>query len=139
VNSNSIRLLPLRRGEVLRSGTLGATPIALAYEERTPHNPGIRFPSLLIDDILLVLNDAAGFAFVVYADDFIAEFEFSAGGGGREGLEESHEALAVEDAAGIELRHAGDWDGALGGVEVDYFLGCVLECCGKLGGKCEVG
>jgi hypothetical protein len=40
--------------------------------------------------------------------------------------------LAVEDAAGIEFGDAGDGDGALGGIEVDYFLGCMLEGCGVL-------
>jgi hypothetical protein len=76
----------------------------------------------------LCFNYTAGFSFVVDANDFGAELEGSACGGGREWFEEGHYPLAVEDAAGVEF---GDtWDGgcALGGIEVNYFLGCMLEC-----------
>jgi hypothetical protein len=40
--------------------------------------------------------------------------------------------LAVEDAAGVKFWDARDGGFGLGGVEVDYFLGCVFECCGWL-------
>ena len=36
--------------------------------------------------------------------------------------------MTVEDAAGVEFGYAGDGDGGLGGVEIDYFLGGFLEC-----------
>ena len=134
MNSNSIRFLPLRRREVLRSRTFRATPIALANEERTPHNPGIRLPSLFINDILLILNDGTGLALVIDADDFVVELEFSTGGGGRERLEKGYPALAIKDTAGVEFWDTGNGDCTLGGIEVDYFLCCVLECCGELGG-----
>jgi hypothetical protein len=134
MDRNSI-WFPLGWWEVLRRRALRTTPIALSHKERTPHNPSIALPGLLINNILLVLDDGTSLAFVVDADDFVAELELAAGGGGREGLEEGDFALAVEDAAGVEFWDIGDGDGVLGGVEVDYFLGCVLECLGMLDGS----
>ena len=132
MNSNSIRLLSRRRREILRRRPLGASPVTLSHKERTPHNTSIRFPRLFINDVLLVLNNGTSLALVVDTHDFVAELEFAAGGGGREGLQGGHASLAVEDAAGIEFGDAGDGDGTLGGVEINYFLGCMLEGCGVL-------
>lgn len=52
----------------------------------------------------------------------------AAGAGRGERLQESHRALAVKDAFCVESGDAGDGDCALGGVEIDYFLGGGFEC-----------
>jgi hypothetical protein len=57
----------------------------------------------------LCFNYTARFSFVVDTDDFGAELEGAACGGGREWFEEGHYTLAVEDAAVVEFGDA--WDG----------------------------
>jgi hypothetical protein len=76
-----IRLLPLRRRKVLRGRPLRTPPIALADEKRTPYGPRIDLSAVLLHQILLRLDDAAGFAFVIDANDFAADLERLAGGG----------------------------------------------------------
>jgi hypothetical protein len=59
----------------------------------------------------------------------LAQLERAAFGGRRDRFEEGHGTLAVDDALGVELGHAGDAGiaGGLRGVEVDYFLRGFLE------------
>jgi hypothetical protein len=52
----------------------------------------------------------------------LAELELAAGRRDGQGLEELDLALAVDDAAGVEVGDAGDLGLFLGGVEVDDFL-----------------
>lgn len=77
----------------------------------------------------MCLHYGSGLAFVVYAENFLAELERAAFGSCGDGFEESHGAFAVDYAFGVEFGHAGDAciAGGLGGVEVDYFLGGFLE------------
>lgn len=124
----NIRLLPLWRREVLRRRPFGTSPVSLSNKKRTPNSCRIALARLLIHDVLLGLDDRARLALVVDADDFAAQLEGAAGGGGGEGLQEGHETLPVDDAAGVEFGDAGDGGAALRGVEVDYFLRGVLEC-----------
>jgi hypothetical protein len=81
VAHHRIRLSPLGRREVLRRWSLRTPPIALAHEKRTPYRPRIDFSAVLLNQILLRLDDAAGFAFVVDANDLAADLERLAGRG----------------------------------------------------------
>lgn len=72
-----------------------------------------------VDERLFRFDDGAGLALVVDAEDLVADFKLAAGGGYGDGLEECDGALAVDDAAGVELGDAGDGDGVGAGVEVD--------------------
>jgi hypothetical protein len=130
---HSIRLLPFRRREVLRGRPLRTPPIALANEERTPNSPRIDLSAVLLNQILLCLYNTASLAFIIDTNDFAADLECLAGGCRREGFQEGKEPLAVDDAARVEFGDARDGVGGLSGVEVDYFLGGLLECWGKLG------
>ena len=127
---HNIRLFTLWRREVLTSRSLGPAPIALPHEERAANSAAVHLARLLIHDIGLCFEHTASLAFVVHADYFLAQLELAARGGGREGLVEGHEALAVDDAARIEFGDARDSSCGLGGVEVDYFLAGAFECCG---------
>jgi hypothetical protein len=108
--------------------TLGPSPSALADEEARADGAGVDFSRVLVDDGLLGLDDGAGLALVVDAQDFGAEFEGAALRGGGEGFEELEQALAVDDAAGVEFGDAGDRVRGLRRVEIDYFLRCLFEC-----------
>ncbi|KAH0499166.1 hypothetical protein TgHK011_006377 [Trichoderma gracile] len=68
------------------------------------------------------VDDGARAALVVDAEDLLAELELAAGRGDGQGLEELDLALAVDDAARVEVGDAGDLGLFLGGVEVDDFL-----------------
>lgn len=83
-----IRGLPLRRRKVLRRRPFRTPPIALPHEKSTPYSPRIDLPAVLLHQILLRLDDAAGFAFVIDANDSAADLERLAGGGWREGFQE---------------------------------------------------
>jgi hypothetical protein len=80
-----------------------------------------------VDEVGLGVDDGAGLALVIDAEDLCAGLELAAFRGGGEGLEELDLALAVDDAAGVKGGDAGDLDGLLGGVEVDDLLGVALE------------
>jgi hypothetical protein len=99
----------------------------LSDEETTAYCPSIHLPRFLVDDELLGLDNGAGLALVVDAEDLGAELEFASLRGDGEGLEELDEALAVDDAFGVEFGDAGDGGCGLGGVEVDYFLAGAFE------------
>jgi len=81
-----IRPPPLRRRKVLRRRPLRTAPIALADEKRTPYSPRIDLSAVLLHQVLLRLDDAAGFAFVIDANDFAADLERLAGGGRGQGF-----------------------------------------------------
>lgn len=120
--------LALWRGEVLGGGTLGPSPVALADEEGAPDGAGIDFARAGVDQVLLGLEDGAGAALVIDAKDLCADLELAALRGDGQGLQELDQALAVDDAGVVKVRNAGDLDGLLGSVEIDDFLGGVLEC-----------
>lgn len=126
---HSIGLLALGGREVLRLGALGAAPAALADEEGGARDFGVRLAARGVDEVHLRLHDGAGLAFVVDAEDAAAQLEAAAFRGGRDGFEEGHGALAVDDAFGVQRGDAGDAGvgGRLRGVEVDYFLGGLFE------------
>jgi hypothetical protein len=128
MHRHSIWFLPSWRREILSSRSLRTTPISLPNKERTSYSSSIALSRSFINNILLCFNYTTGFSFIVDADDFGAELEGSACGGGREWFQEGHNSLAVEDAAGVEFGDARDGGCAMGGVEINYFLGCVLEC-----------
>lgn len=129
VLNNGIRLPVLRRREVLRGRALGTAPAALADVESAADDAVIDLARLGVDEVGLYVDDGSGLALVVDAEDLGADLEAAALGGGGEGLEEGHAALAVDGAGGIEFGDAGDGGGFLGGVEVDDFLGGALEGC----------
>jgi hypothetical protein len=128
VTNNNIWLLSLGWRKALRSRTLGTTPIALSDKECAPYRSGITFSSLLINNILLGFYHTACFAFIIDANYFGAELEGSSFGCWGEGFEEGDEALAVDYTTTVEFGNTGDGDGALGGVEVNYFLAGMFKC-----------
>jgi hypothetical protein len=132
VLEQSIRLLPLGRREVLGGGTLGPAPVALGDVECAADDARVDVAVGCVDEVGLGLDDGAGAALVVDAEDLGAGLELAAGGGGGEGLVEFDLPLAVDDAAGVELGDAGDLGGLLVGVEVDYLLRVLLERCVNL-------
>lgn len=70
-------------------------PTALADEEGARGGAGVHFVGLGIDQVRLQVEDGAGAALVVEAEDLCADLEAAALRGGGEGLEELHLALAV--------------------------------------------
>jgi hypothetical protein len=56
-------------------------------------------------------------------------FEFAAGRGGWEGLEEFDPSLAIDNTLVVEFGDTRDLNGFIGLVVVDYFLGVLLESC----------
>jgi len=130
---NIIRL-PIWRRETLRCRSLRPTPITLSHEERTPKSASIHLPGLLIHDIGLVVHYRARLAFIINAEDLSANLELATGGGGRQGLVEFHETLAIKDAAGVEFGDTRDGSLGLCGIEVDYFLFRSFESCMLLEG-----
>lgn len=129
VLKHQVGLLALGRGEVDGGRALGTAPVALANVEGRGGNASVGLVLLGVDEVGLGLDDGPGLALVVDTEDLGADLKFPAGGGGREGLEELEEALAVDDAGGVEDGDAGDGDGLLGGVKVDYFGVRLLEHC----------
>lgn len=127
VRDGGVGGLALGRGEALGRGALGAAPVALGDVEGRRGDARVDVARGDVDEVRLRVDDGAGPALVVDADDLGAGLELAAGAGGGEGLEELDLALAVDDAAGVEGGNAGDLDGLLGGVEVDDFLGVALE------------
>lgn len=106
---------------------LWSIPVTLADEEGGAVGAGVHFSGIFINQLLLSVNNGTSLSLVVNADDSVAELEVAACGGWWEGLKEGHGALAVEDALSVEFRDAWDRDCALGGVEVNHFLGSGLE------------
>jgi hypothetical protein len=99
----------------------------LTNKECAATHDGICLAVLSINQGVLRLDDGAGLALVVDAHDPAADLEPAAGRGGGKRLEEGHLALAVDDAARVELGDAGDGLGRGAGVEVDDILVRVLE------------
>jgi hypothetical protein len=106
---------------------LGSAPAALADEEARGSDAGVGLTCFGIDEGGLGLNDGAGLSLVVNANNFVADFEFAAGRGDWERLQESNTALAIDDALRVELGNTGNWLGGGASVEVNYFLVGVLE------------
>ena len=121
----------LWRGEIDRRRTLWSTPSALADEKPTAHDPCIHLAGFLVDDQLFRLDHRAGLALVVDAEHFGAELEFAALGSHGQGLQELDLALSIKHPPGVEFRYPWDRVGCLCGVEVDYFLGRLFECCSQ--------
>ncbi|CAN8098661.1 unnamed protein product [Discula destructiva] len=124
-----VRCLRFRRREVLRGGALGSTPVALPYEEGAANGARVDIAGACVDQILLDLQDGARPALVVDAEDLGADLESAALRGSGQGLQELDQALAVDNAGVVKVRHTGDFDGLLGSVEVNHLLGGALECC----------
>jgi hypothetical protein len=76
----------------------------------------------------LGVHNGSSLALIPDTDNLVAKLELAALRSGREGLQESDLALTIEDPARVELWDIWDSNGCLGGVEVDYFLGCAFEC-----------
>jgi hypothetical protein len=95
MHRHSIWFLPCWRREILSSRSLRTTPISLPNIERTSYSSSIALSRSFIHNILLCFNYTARFSFIVDANDFGAELEGSACGGGREWFEEGHHPLAV--------------------------------------------
>lgn len=127
---HSIRLLSLRRRIIHRRRALRTTPIALPNIKGRPIESGITFPSFDVNNVLFGVYNRSGLSFIIYTDDLGTYLEFTAGGSGRKRFQECDCALSVDDAAGVEFGDAGDGNGFLGRVEVDYFLSCAFERCG---------
>ena len=109
-------------------GTLGTAPAALSDRKALADDARVDFVCGGVDEAVLEFGYGAGFALVVYAEDFAAELEGAVVGGGGDGFEEGDCALAVDDAAGVELGDAGDGGAGEGArVEVDDFLVGVFE------------
>jgi hypothetical protein len=124
-----IGLLALRWGIVHSRWALWSTPVALPNKECTSNHLHVTLTSRLVHNILLCFYNSSCLSLVVYTENFGAQLEGLAGGRGGERLEKGDAALAVKDAAGVEFWDVGDGNCGLGGVEINYFLGCVLECC----------
>lgn len=119
--------LPFGRREVLRRRPLGSAPVALSNEESRADNTSVDLASLGINEVNLRLNDGTRTALVIDTEDLGARFEAAAFGRRGKGLVEFDLALSVNDTAGVEVGDAGDLDGFLVGIKVDYFLGVLLE------------
>lgn len=115
-------------GEVDGCRALGTAPTALADVERGAHHAGVDLARLFVDDERLAVDDRAGLALVVDAEDLVADLELPALGRGGQWLEELDGSLPVENSCRVELGHAGDRVALLHGVEVDHFLCGFLEC-----------
>lgn len=126
-----IGCLALGRGEVLSSGALGTTPVALGDEEGATDGARVDLAGAGVDELGGELENGAWAALVVDAEDLGADFKVLALRGGGQRLQELDQALAVDHAGVVEVGGAWDLDGFLGGVEVDDFLGGTLECCGE--------
>lgn len=124
-----VGLLVLGRGEVLGGRALGTAPVALGHVESAAEETGVDFVGVGIDELELGVDDGAGTALVVDAEDLLADLELVALGGDGQGLEELNLSLAVDDAAGVEVGNAGDLNLLLRGVEVNHFLCVALERC----------
>ena len=108
-------------------GALGPAPAALADEEAAALDDGVGLAAAPVDEGALRLDDGARLALVVHADDLAADLELAAGRGHGQGAEEGYFALAVDDAARVELGHPRDRLRAGTAVEVDDVLVRVLE------------
>jgi hypothetical protein len=122
-----IWLLALWRRIVDCRWPLWSAPSTLPDVERRADNSRVDLARGDHNPVCLGLHDRAGAALVPDADNLGAGFELLAFGGGREGLEELDESLAVNSAGSVESGDAWDPDGFLRGVKVDYFLGVRLE------------
>jgi hypothetical protein len=103
----------------------------LTDEKARANGSGVYLACLFIYNGLLGLNHCAGLAFIIDSNDLRPQLEFSSFGGGREWFQELDQALAVDDTSGVELGHTGDWIARLRSIEVDDFLGGLLERCRK--------
>lgn len=127
VLQHKVRLLVLGWGEVDRLWALGSAPSALRDIERAGADARVDLAIAHINQVGLGVNHTAGLALVIDSNYFCSELELLTLRGRGKGLEELDLALAVDDAGWIEFGNAGDLDGFLGGVEVDYILGSALE------------
>lgn len=136
--NSSIRGLVFRWRIVLRSWTLGTSPVTLADEKAAASDACVHLTGIHVDEVSLRLEDSSGAALVVDADDLLTGFEIVAGGGGWEGLEEFNLPLAVNNACVVELGDTGNLNCFAFLVVVDYFLGILLEGCdgSMTAGKC---
>ena len=129
VLQHGIGRLALGRREVLRRRALGAVPVALRDEKAARSDAGVDVAAAGVYEVRLGIEDGAGAAFVVDAEHLGARLERLTGRGRGQLLEKLDLALAVDDAAPIEIGYAGNLDGLLGAVEVDDLLGLALERC----------
>ena len=88
--------------------TLGPAPTSLADVEAAADLPCVDLAGLRVDEQLLRLDDGAGLALVVDAEDFASDLEFAAFACHGNRLEKFELALAVEHTLGVELGDALD-------------------------------
>lgn len=136
---HSIGLLALWWREVLALGTLGTSPTALSDEECRANDARVDFVRLGVDYVRLCLHDSAWLALVVDSKNCVPALELPALGGCGKSLVEDHLSLAIENASAVQLGNSGDVCSAFGlsSIEVDHFLGSVLE--GEDDGVCWEG
>lgn len=127
VRQHGVRLPVFRGREVLGGRALGPVPAALADEEGARRHARVDVAARAVDQVRLHVEDGAGPALVVDAEDFGPGLERPAGRAGGQRLEEFHLALAVHHALVVKVGHPRDLDSLGGGVEVYDILCVALE------------
>ena len=117
----------LRRWKVDSRRSLGSAPSSLADEEARADGSRIYLAGLFVHNGLLSFDHCARLAFVIDPKDLRPQLEFPAFRCRRKWFQELDQALSVDNALCIQLGHTGDWVARLSGVEVNDFLGSLLE------------
>lgn len=118
--------------------TSRSSPVSLVRQEVHGPRGGVHLPRLGVDDLLLRLKGAPGFALVVDADQPVPKLKGAASACRRQRPVHDELPLAVNGAAEVEFWGAGDGVDGVTGVELDDLLVGQFESCGRALGRSHV-